>query len=86
MDHVIPRRLGGKSDWENLVCCCRRCNGRKGDKTLGEADMSLVRHPRRPKYVPFISFAKYLESARNETWRTYLPIFRDVPTLPGKAD
>ena len=25
----IPKRHGGKASWENLVCCCRRCNHEK---------------------------------------------------------
>lgn len=82
VDHIIPKRLGGKSTWENLVCCCRKCNGRKGDKTLEQANFRLQRQPRRPRYVPFISLTKYLEGARNEVWRDYLPIFRDVPRTP----
>ncbi len=28
LDHVIPRSRGGQSTWENLVACCRACNGR----------------------------------------------------------
>ncbi|MBP6965715.1 MAG: HNH endonuclease [Armatimonadetes bacterium] len=82
IDHVIPKRLGGLSSWDNLVCCCKKCNSRKGDKTLDKANMRLANRPRRPRYVPFISLTKYLDGARNETWRTYLPIFRDLPTPP----
>jgi len=86
VDHVAPKRLDGKSDWDNLVCCCRRCNMKKGDKTLSQANMRLTRQPRRPRYVPFISLTKYLDGARNDVWRPYLPIFRDVPTAPEKMD
>ncbi|HUY76840.1 MAG TPA: HNH endonuclease, partial [Ktedonobacterales bacterium] len=32
LDHVIPRSRGGQSTWENLVACCRACNGRKGSR------------------------------------------------------
>ncbi len=86
IDHIVPKRLGGKSTWENLVCCCRKCNSRKGDKTLDKANMHLLSQPRRPRYVPFISLTKYLDGARNETWRTYLPVFRDIPTPPHRLD
>ncbi|HUV05942.1 MAG TPA: HNH endonuclease [Armatimonadota bacterium] len=86
VDHLVPKRFAGKSAWENLVCCCRRCNSRKGDKTLEQANMTLVKQPRRPRYVPFISLTKYLDSARNEAWRDYLPIFRDTPVSPEKLD
>lgn len=86
IDHVTPKRLGGKATWENLVCCCRKCNSKKGDKTLDKVSMTLMSRPRRPRYVPFISLTKYLDGARNETWRTYLPVFRDIPTPPEKLD
>lgn len=86
IDHVIPKRMGGKSTWENLVCCCRKCNTKKGDKALERSGMVLARPPRRPRYVPFISLTKYLDGARNEVWRDYLPVFSDIPTPPEKLD
>jgi len=85
VDHMVPKRLNGKSTWENLVCCCRKCNGKKGDKTLAQANMKLERQPRRPRYVPFISLTKYLEGARNDVWRDYLPIFKEVPKSPERV-
>ena len=30
LDHVIPVSRGGKTNWENVVCSCIRCNIRKG--------------------------------------------------------
>jgi 5-methylcytosine-specific restriction endonuclease McrA len=86
IDHVTPKRLGGKASWENLVCCCRKCNSRKGDKVLDKLNMQLMRQPRKPKYVPFISLTKYLDGARNEIWRDYLPIFRDIPMPAERLD
>lgn len=75
VDHVIPRRLGGPSTWENLVCCCKRCNSKKGDKSLAQVGFILEKQPKRPKYVPFISLTKFINGARNEVWRDYLPVF-----------
>ncbi len=46
LDHVIPRSRGGQSTWENLVACCKQCNGRKGNRLLKEAGMKLLRQPR----------------------------------------
>lgn len=86
IDHLVPKKHGGKSTWENLVCCCRRCNAKKGDKTLEQSGMTLARQPRRPRYVPFISMTKYLDGARNEVWRDYLPIFKDIPMPREKMD
>lgn len=32
MDHVLPKKHGGKDRKSNLVTACSRCNQRKGDK------------------------------------------------------
>lgn len=55
LDHVIPRSRGGPSTWENLVACCRACNGRKGNRYLKDANMHLIRPPRplNHEYVGF---------------------------------
>lgn len=75
VDHVIPKKLGGPSTWENLVCCCKKCNAKKSDKSLAQFGYPLMRTPQKPKYVPFISYTKFVNSTRNEVWRDYLPIF-----------
>ena len=75
VDHVVPRRLSGETTWDNLVCCCKKCNCKKGDKTIAQVGFSLRREPRRPKYVPFISLTKFRSGAQNEVWRDYLPVF-----------
>ena len=46
LDHVVPRSRGGQSTWENLVACCRACNGRKGNRLLKDAGMHLLKQPR----------------------------------------
>ena len=33
VDHIIPRAKGGGHELENLVACCKRCNGRKGSRS-----------------------------------------------------
>jgi len=77
IDHVLPKRHGGKTVWENVVCSCRRCNMKKSDKLLSQTGMKLMNAPRRPRYVPYISLTKYLAGRKNEIWRDYLPIFAD---------
>jgi 5-methylcytosine-specific restriction endonuclease McrA len=77
LDHVTPRRHGGPSTWENLVTCCRKCNTKKGDRSVSQAGMRLRRPPRRPRYVPFISLIKYLDGKRHAIWKDYLPALGD---------
>jgi 5-methylcytosine-specific restriction endonuclease McrA len=50
LDHVLPRSLGGKATWENLVTSCRRCNGEKGSSAPEEVGMRLLRAPNRPSW------------------------------------
>jgi 5-methylcytosine-specific restriction endonuclease McrA len=52
LDHVIPRARGGRTTWENVVCCCVPCNLKKGAKLAYEAGMKLLRSPFRPKWTP----------------------------------
>ncbi len=39
IDHVTPRKLGGKSTFENCVTSCKPCNNKKGHKTCSVAKM-----------------------------------------------
>ena len=73
LDHVVPRRLGGEDSWENLVTCCRRCNGKKSDKPLEKCGLTLKKIPKAPKYNSSIGFSKYLFGKTQEVWRYYLP-------------
>jgi 5-methylcytosine-specific restriction endonuclease McrA len=81
LDHVIPRERGGGTDWKNLVCCCTKCNNKKGNRTPKEVGMRLRRTPARPKLIPYISYAKFLAAAANPVWRPYLAPYTDLPPL-----
>lgn len=62
LDHVVPRQLGGKHLWENLVTACRACNHRKGGRTPEQARMQLRQSPARPQATPAALFGQYLRS------------------------
>lgn len=51
-DHVLPRSLGGKTVWENIVMSCYGCNEKKANKTLEESGMVLLSVPKRPRVLP----------------------------------
>lgn len=36
LDHIIPLALDGRHTRANTACCCRKCNGEKGAKPLGQ--------------------------------------------------
>jgi len=70
IDHVVPRSRGGRSTFENTVCCCKPCNARKADKLLSETKMKLRRKPSRPKINPVK--AKFARMELNPEWRQYV--------------
>lgn len=47
-DHVVPRRLGGRTTWENVATACAPCNLKKGGRTPQQAHMPLYQQPWRP--------------------------------------
>ena len=47
-DHVVPRRSGGRTTWENVSTACSPCNLKKGGRTPREAGMVLMEQPIRP--------------------------------------
>ena len=81
-DHVIPTSRGGKTTWENVVCCCLKCNGKKGDKLPKEANMKLIKKPVRPRHNPLIRVR--LNNPKYEMWRTFLGSAECVATVGSK--
>jgi 5-methylcytosine-specific restriction endonuclease McrA len=72
LDHVVPRSLGGRSTWENVVCSCLECNRRKGGRTPRQAGLKLRRKPARPQWTPFVNLM--LANARYKEWRPFLNV------------
>ena len=70
LDHVIPRSRGGSAIWTNIVCCCVRCNVRKGGRTPDEARMKLIAEPVKPRRSPMITLR--LSSERYASWKQFL--------------
>jgi len=70
LDHIVPKSQGGKNTWDNLVCSCFKCNGKKAGKTPKEARMKLIKLPTKPKTNP--SLAVHINSKRYEAWRDFI--------------
>jgi 5-methylcytosine-specific restriction endonuclease McrA len=70
LDHVVPRSQGGKSSWENIVCCCVRCNVKKGGRTPDQARMHLITKPVKPRRSPVINIR--LADERYSSWKQFL--------------
>lgn len=72
LDHVIPRALGGRTTWENVVCCCIECNRRKGGRTPAQARLKLAKRPAKPRWTPMLTHIG--SRIRYEEWRPFLHI------------
>ena len=72
LDHVVPRSLGGRSTWENVVTSCVDCNRRKGGRTPRQAHLKLVKRPERPRWTPLANLM--WSSVRYQEWRPFLSV------------
>ncbi len=70
LDHVIPKSMGGKSAWDNIVCACTKCNVRKGGRTPRQAGLKLIQKPVKPKRNPLIHV--HLGHQRYQSWKQFL--------------
>ena len=72
-DHVVPRKLGGRTSWENVVAACAPCNLRKGSKTLRESGLRLRQHPIRPAAEALRNLGRrFPPNHLHESWLDYL--------------
>jgi 5-methylcytosine-specific restriction endonuclease McrA len=72
LDHVVPRALGGRSTWENVVTSCVDCNRRKGGRTPRQAGVKLRKRPERPRWTPLMNLM--FSSVRYKEWRPFLGV------------
>lgn len=70
LDHVVPRSRGGPNAWNNMVCCCVRCNVRKGGRIPAEAGMRLIAQPVKPRVSPVVSIS--LSRSKYSSWQQFL--------------
>lgn len=72
LDHVVPRAQGGRTTWENVVCCCVDCNLHKAARTPEQAGMRLLKQPVRPRWTP--TFRGAFEKVRYREWLPFLDL------------
>ncbi len=70
LDHVVPRSQNGPLSWDNIVCCCLRCNVKKGGRTPEKAGMRLLTTPTRPRRSPVLTVE--VSDRKYSAWRHFL--------------
>ena len=70
IDHVHPKSLGGKTIWENVVCCCITCNRKKGSNILSSTNMKLAVKPNKPSWELLSNL--YLQTIKFDEWKPFL--------------
>jgi len=71
-DHVVPRKQGGKSVWENIVVACWPCNAKKEGRTPEQAKMRLLSKPTRPRHLPGAWTPLGWRDGMPESWKDYV--------------
>ena len=73
-DHVVPRSKGGTTCWTNVVTACQRDNLFKGNKSLKQSGLKLLRAPAEPTPHQIDEMAKRhaLKDDLHETWMDFL--------------
>ncbi|MCK9442727.1 MAG: HNH endonuclease, partial [Methanothrix sp.] len=74
-DHVIPQCDGGKTNWENVVVSCMKCNSKKGSKQLSKCGLKLKHKPYIPKLdkaAPVSLVTKIGIEISEEYWEDYI--------------
>ena len=69
VDHILPRSRGGHSTWTNCVLSCLRCNRRKGNRTLAESGLHMIRAPFEPAWTPCITIPL---GHRRTSWEQFI--------------
>ena len=72
VEHIYPKSKCKKekrpyNTWTNTACACRKCQTRKGDKTLEQSGMKLLWEPRTPRTNYIV-----LSSDVDPEWKHYL--------------
>ena len=72
-DHIIPRSLGGKTNWLNVVSACRSCNFKKANKSLQTSGLKLKAKPHIPTEAALKNNGRlFPPNFLHETWVDFL--------------
>lgn len=84
LDHIVPRSMGGKTNWLNVCVACKACNSDKGNNHK----IVPKKMPKRPTYYEILNKRKRLPiHVRDADWAHYLDWPAElikVSTQPGE--
>ncbi len=82
LDHVVPRKNGGKTVWNNIVAACSPCNHAKSH----HSKMVPARPARKPTYGEMTkALQESTISIRHPSWNIYLGWPEDKVTIIGSG-
>jgi 5-methylcytosine-specific restriction endonuclease McrA len=67
-DHVIPRKDGGLTSWENIVAACVPCNSKKGHRR----DLVPIKTPVKPSVDVMQRMKAPIKNSLHRSWLDYL--------------
>ena len=79
VDHVVSLAECRKKNitpntWGNTVACCRKCQKRKGDRSMAEAGMKFHDQRFEPKMPRVNYLTLVLQNSKHEEWKKYIRI------------
>ena len=72
IDHVVPRALGGGNSYTNCVASCKKCNSKKGSKTLEQMGWELPFTPKAPNRHTMLFNKVSHRSPAVKIWAPYI--------------
>jgi hypothetical protein len=84
VDHIVPKKLGGKNSWMNCITACWTCNNKKDSRTPEQAGMPLLYQPIEPANT--LEFNLYRLRLKDE-WVPYMSstVIRHVEMLKDRT-
>jgi 5-methylcytosine-specific restriction endonuclease McrA len=61
----------GRTTWENIVTACKKCNQKKGDRSVEQMGFKLFKKPKAPQWLPGV-IGNVQTKAPPEVWGPYL--------------
>lgn len=75
IDHVIPRKDGGLSTYDNCVAACKSCNHKKGHKSLTQMNWTIGEELKAPSPLAKMLSRSLKNESQFNAWSKYIYMF-----------